>query len=590
MARDHFAIPLLFEGEGRLKLANLLTLSRLFAIPLILALLWANHDWMALEVYLVAILTDLADGHVARVTGTASEFGARLDAIIDNVFSIAILPFLLLAFPGLWADQALILTALFAVPVLYLAVSQAWKGRLLMYHFWSAKTGALLLFLAWPLLAVTGWQGWTVLAAAVIVGSRLEQIIYMARGGLDLDAPHGFVAVERDRVASNVRAKPAIGRGKAPRDLLWYAETPDRRGPVLTSPHPARNAIGVHAGSYAPYRAIGLVTGELNAAHEPDFHNCQPMARLPWRPGWSRPGSIVTMDPFGHDIGAFRDEPGWRPSIAVTEGHLDLAEVHDALKGRRLRADGQILSEAGHARCLKIAIEPVWYLPGVAERLGVGELELRRALFNSSGGAWSDLIERTDLKVFLPPAGGQSVYLFGDPEKLGNPHTSITCRMHDECNGSDVFGSTLCTCRPYLTFALEEAIRQAQSGGVGILVYSRKEGRSLGEVTKYLVYNARQRDPRGDQSENYFDHTRAVAGTEDLRAQLLSGDVLHWLGVDHIDRWVSMSNLKSEAIAMQGIDIRQQVALPADRVPADANVEIAAKIGAGYFSDLPIES
>ena len=51
-------------------------------------------------------------------------------------------------------------------------------------------------------------------------------------------------------------------------------------------------------------------------------------------------------------------------------------------------------------------------------------------------------------------------------------------------NGSDVFGSDICTCKPYLTYAIEECIRGAQRGGVGLVVYFRKEGRALGEVTK----------------------------------------------------------------------------------------------------------
>lgn len=53
-------------------------------------------------------------------------------------------------------------------------------------------------------------------------------------------------------------------------------------------------------------------------------------------------------------------------------------------------------------------------------------------------------------------------------------------------NGSDVFGSDICTCKPYLTYAIEECIRGAQKGGVGVVAYFRKEGRALGEVTKYV--------------------------------------------------------------------------------------------------------
>lgn len=53
-----------------------------------------------------------------------------------------------------------------------------------------------------------------------------------------------------------------------------------------------------------------------------------------------------------------------------------------------------------------------------------------------------------------------------------------------QCNGSDVFGSDICTCRPYLIFGIEEAVKEAQKGGSGVVIYFRKEGRALGEVTK----------------------------------------------------------------------------------------------------------
>lgn len=47
-----------------------------------------------------------------------------------------------------------------------------------------------------------------------------------------------------------------------------------------------------------------------------------------------------------------------------------------------------------------------------------------------------------------------------------------------------MFGSDICTCRPYLIFGIEEAVKEAQNGGSGVVIYFRKEGRALGEVTK----------------------------------------------------------------------------------------------------------
>ena len=189
--------------------------------------------------------------------------------------------------------------------------------------------------------------------------------------------------------------------------------------------------------------------------------------------------------------------------------------------------------------------------------------------------------------MFLPPIGGITVYLFGDIARLSDPRTKITCRVHDECNGSDVFGSDICTCRPYLIHGIEECARAAQQGELGIIIYNRKEGRALGEVTKFLVYNARKRQEGGDAAATYFERTECVAGVQDARFQQLMPDALHWLGVRRIDRFVSMSDMKHDALVSQGIEIVERVPIPDELVPPDAHVEIAAKKAAGYYTPQP---
>ena len=61
-------------------------------------------------------------------------------------------------------------------------------------------------------------------------------------------------------------------------------------------------------------------------------------------------------------------------------------------------------------------------------------------------------------------------------------------------------------------------------------------------------------------------------------------DVLHWLGIRRVDRWVSMSNMKRAALEAQGMEVVDQVAIPDRLVPLDATVEIEAKKAAGYFA------
>ena len=210
-----------------------------------------------------------------------------------------------------------------------------------------------------------------------------------------------------------------------------------------------------------------------------------------------------------------------RPTIAVTKAHIDLPECREAVACGRLVPDGKVLIKNGTSIVAKAAIEPVWYLPEIARRFSCTETELRHSIFRMTNGMYPELITRPDIKVFLPPIGGLTIYIWGDPDTIPDEDIELTCRVHDECNGSDVFGSDICTCRPYLTHAIEECIKTAQRGGCGIVIYYRKEGRSLGEVTKYLVYNTRKRQEGGDSAENYFNCTEQVAGVQDTRFQAL---------------------------------------------------------------------
>ena len=383
---------------------------------------------------------------------------------------------------------------------------------------------------------------------------------------------------------------PGQGTDAAPA-IRWGAADPQLRGPIVgsTSSRSQRNVIGTHSGSYGVYRALAVAAGNLERGHRADLTDTAPTDPIGPYPGWGDAGKIVSIDPWGASVQTVYADylaKGYdiRPTIAVTKAHIHLPEIKQAIAFQRLAIDGKVLFDDASASVTKVAVEPVWWLPGVAARFKVSEGELRRALFEETGGMYPELVTRSDLEVFLPPIGGQTLYVFGDIRHLSNPQVTLTARVHDECNGSDVFGSDICTCRPYLTHAIEECIRGAQAGGVGLIAYSRKEGRALGEVTKFLVYNARKRQQGGDRADKYFLRTECVAGVQDMRFQELMPDVFHWLGITRIDRWASMSNMKHDALTAQGIEVIERVAIPDSLIPADASVEMDAKKAAGYFS------
>ncbi len=78
-----------------LSLPNLLTLSRIFAVPLLVALLWWP-GWqlgylIAFALYCLMGVTDYFDGYLARAQGTVSKMGIFLDPIADKIMVGAVI-------------------------------------------------------------------------------------------------------------------------------------------------------------------------------------------------------------------------------------------------------------------------------------------------------------------------------------------------------------------------------------------------------------------------------------------------------------------------------------------------------------------
>lgn len=341
-----------------------------------------------------------------------------------------------------------------------------------------------------------------------------------------------------------------------------------------------KGVIGIHGGDHAVYHAIAEVqTGRnmerMRGGHyEVDTqefrvpmlvdHINDPRTQEQW-------GPITTMDPYG----MFAN----RPTISATPACMEIPELVGKLK-----PDGKVVLDDYSINIVKVAVDPVWHLPSLASKLGVEESELRDKL-----AKWTqnDRLYDTDSDVYLPSLGGTTAYIFGDLSAIHDPEKEVALRPHDECNGSDVFGTDICTCRPYLVYAIQGAAETAQRGGCGLIVYYRKEGRALGEVTKFRVYNARTYQEGGDRPDTYFKMTENIAGIEDARCQELMPDVLNWLGVKQIDSLLSMSKDKYEAIVGANIKVVNRDSLPEDWVPKNAHVEISAKISAGYNAFQP---
>lgn len=77
-----------------MSLPNLLTLSRILAVPLLVFLMW-DAGWLgytlAFGLYVLMGVTDYFDGYLARAQGTVSKLGVFLDPIADKIMVAAVL-------------------------------------------------------------------------------------------------------------------------------------------------------------------------------------------------------------------------------------------------------------------------------------------------------------------------------------------------------------------------------------------------------------------------------------------------------------------------------------------------------------------
>ena len=78
-----------------LTLPNLLTLSRIVAVPLLAALLWwpgwAPGYAAGFVLYCIVGATDYLDGYLARAQGAVSKLGIFLDPIADKIMVAAVI-------------------------------------------------------------------------------------------------------------------------------------------------------------------------------------------------------------------------------------------------------------------------------------------------------------------------------------------------------------------------------------------------------------------------------------------------------------------------------------------------------------------
>lgn len=141
-----------------------------------------------------------------------------------------------------------------------------------------------------------------------------------------------------------------------------------------------------------------MALNTLDPAHVPDYTNTEPPFPIDPNSSWFDANKIVSLDPWGHlaqtEFSSYnKRELDVRPTISLTKAHIKMSELDAAYAAGTILPDGKIVHsslpreafpgvDAGvEVAVHKAAVEPVWFLPGMAKRFGISEDLLRRALF-----------------------------------------------------------------------------------------------------------------------------------------------------------------------------------------------------------------
>ena len=211
-----------------MNLPNLLTVSRLLAIPLLAFLIFGRipgHDQLAAAVFVVASLTDTLDGTLARRYGRVTELGKFLDPLADKLFILSVLIFLV-AEGELPAWVVVVIFGRELVITILRSLSAAQGHVIAATPFGKTKTvtqvGAVLLLILsrpYPQLRLLALIGVGV-AVVFTVWSGLDYLYrfrHVFRGGAPED-PVGLLAADLEQRGSTLAvAESMTGGGLAAR-------------------------------------------------------------------------------------------------------------------------------------------------------------------------------------------------------------------------------------------------------------------------------------------------------------------------------------------------------------------------------------
>jgi CDP-diacylglycerol--glycerol-3-phosphate 3-phosphatidyltransferase len=155
---------------------DLLSGLRLVLAPVLLTLAWFGYPNAFLVFLIVSLLSDLADGFLARRYGQVSELGAKLDSWGDLAMYLTLPWCVWWLWPEIVLRELIFVVIAVVSFVLPSVIGLVKFRRFTSYHTWGAKLSAVLMGVS-MLLLFTGGSAWPFRVSTVIFAlAELEEI------------------------------------------------------------------------------------------------------------------------------------------------------------------------------------------------------------------------------------------------------------------------------------------------------------------------------------------------------------------------------------------------------------------------------
>jgi len=174
------SVELSKKGAPKVTVPNVLSTFRILAGPVLVLIAWLGWEQVFVGVYLLCLLSDWADGFMARALHETSDLGARLDSWGDLAMVVSLPLSILYLRPDILENEwPYIATGLasYSVPTL---IGILKYGRPTSYHTWGGKLCAAAAGCTFLILLVRGPNWPFRLCVPIIIIEAIHEIVMTA--------------------------------------------------------------------------------------------------------------------------------------------------------------------------------------------------------------------------------------------------------------------------------------------------------------------------------------------------------------------------------------------------------------------------